>query len=88
MPFRSASPARWRRAPAPSPTAALLRRVAAAFLVRASRALERLAVAVGPPPPPAWSAAALEYAPSPDGRGGSLYADGVLVGRVDGVRRL
>lgn len=88
MASRSAPPRRWRAAP-PSPVAsAALRRLAATVLVRAGHALERLAVVVGPAPPPAWSDAALEFAPADDGRGGALYADGVLVGRIDGVGRL
>lgn len=88
MSFRSALSRRWRPAPAGGLASATLRRLAAATLVRASRALERLAVLVGPAPPPAWSDAALEFLPSEDGRGGALYADGVLVGRIDGVSRL
>jgi hypothetical protein len=75
---------------ASAPSSDVLRRVAAGVLLRASIALERLAAMVGPAPPPAWSdvRATLEFHAADDLSGGALYADGVLVGRLDGVRRL
>lgn len=86
---RSLSSAR-RRAAASDTAAVVLRRLAASALVRASVALERLAVFVGPAPPPVWSGAAvwLEFHAADGAPGGSLYVDGVLVGRLQGVRRL
>ena len=80
-----------RRRSAASDTASVaLRRVAAGVLVRASVALERLAIVVGPAPPPVWSSdsVVLEFHAEHGLSGGALYADGVLVGRLDGVRRL
>lgn len=84
-------PSLQRQPVASAPSSDVLRRIAAALLLRASSALERLALAVGPAPPPAWSAgigATIEFQQEEDLSGGALYADGVLVGRLDGVRRL
>lgn len=80
----------WRPHAASDASSVALRRAAATVLVRASVALERLATVVGPAPPPAWTERdlPLEFHPASDDTGGALYVDGLLVGRLDGVRRL
>ena len=67
----------------------LSRRLAAAGLRQASAALARLATRLAAPAAlPRSAVARLEFYADAGAPEGALYADGVLVGRVDGVRRL
>ncbi len=67
----------------------LPRRLAAAGLRQASAALARLARRLSDPAPVAGrSIARLEFYAEAGAPEGALYADGVLVGRLDSVRRL
>ena len=67
----------------------LARRLAAALLRQASAALARLASRLATPAAlPCQPVARLEFYADAGAPEGALYADGVLVGRVDGVRRL
>ena len=69
--------------------APLARRLAAALLRQASAALARLARRLSAPSPVAGHPIArLEFYAEAGAPEGALYADGVLVGRLDGVRRL
>lgn len=73
-----------------SPVAPLPRRVAAALLRRASRALSRLAHRLGAPAaaPAARPLPLVEFHAEAGAPEGALYVDGQLVGWLDGVRRL
>ena len=78
----------WRAADASRP-APLARRLAAALLRQASAALARLARRLSAPSPVAGHPTPrLEFYAEAGAPEGALYADGVLVGRLDGVRRL
>ena len=77
---------RWSGDPAPAAEAG--RRLAAALLERASRALARLASGLAHAPSEPRGDPCFEFHAEADAPDGALYVDGRLVGWIPGVKRL